>query len=374
MPGSAVLALADARFPGGGHVHSGGVEEAAARGLRMLDAPVSGGQAGAEAAALSIMVGGTTADFTVGSEVFDLVGRTVVHVGPNGAGQTVKAANQLVVAANIQALAEAVVFLEAHGADLPAALDVLGGGLAGSKVLVVGSESLAGEIDNLGLVPVRRVDEEPVAVVQGHSPDTGWWNLAEACLAIRGGATWVACNSDLTLPTERGQLPGNGAMVTALRAATGAEPQVAGKPERPLLDRAVDSAGAQRPLMIGDRLDTDIAGAVTYGMPSLLVLTGVGTPEDALFAPPELRPGHIAEDMRALLRPSAESAVGEHEAWKVRVGERALELSANSAASADRLTALRALCAAWWPVGSGRIAVQAGDARAEQALRELGLA
>lgn len=245
---------------------------------------------------------------------------------------------------------------------------------AGSKVLVVGSESLAGEIDNVGLVPVRRVDEEPVAVVQGHSPDTGWWNLAEACLAIRGGATWVACNSDLTLPTERGQLPGNGAMVTALRAATGAEPQVAGKPERPLLDRAVDSAGAQRPLMIGDRLDTDIAGAVTYGMPSLLVLTGVGTPEDALFAPPELRPGHIAEDMRALLRPSAESAVGEHEAWKVRVGERALELSANSAASADRLTALRALCAAWWPVGSGRIAVQAGDARAEQALRELGLA
>ena len=112
---------------------------------------------------------------------------------------------------------------------------------AGAKVLVVGSESLAGEIDNLGLVPVRRVDEEPVAVVQGHSPDTGWWNLAEACLAIRGGATWVACNSDLTLPTERGQLPGNGAMVTALRAATGAEPQVAGKPERPLLDRAVDS-------------------------------------------------------------------------------------------------------------------------------------
>jgi len=110
-------------------------EQAAARGLRMLDAPVSGGQAGAEAAALSIMVGGTTADFTVGSEVFDLVGRTVVHVGPNGAGQTVKAANQLVVAANIQALAEAVVFLEAHGADLPAALDVLGGGLAGSRVL-----------------------------------------------------------------------------------------------------------------------------------------------------------------------------------------------------------------------------------------------
>jgi 2-hydroxy-3-oxopropionate reductase len=103
--------------------------------LRILDAPVSGGQAGAEAATLSIMVGGEEADFDAARPVLDAVGKTIVHVGPNGSGQTVKAANQLIVAGNIQLLAEAVAFLEAYGVDTKAALTVLGGGLAGSKVL-----------------------------------------------------------------------------------------------------------------------------------------------------------------------------------------------------------------------------------------------
>ncbi|MFI6739806.1 2-hydroxy-3-oxopropionate reductase [Nonomuraea sp. NPDC050451] len=109
--------------------------EAARRGLRYLDAPVSGGEAGAKNAALSIMVGGAGDAFEAARPIFDALGRTVVHVGPSGAGQTVKAANQLVVAANIEALAEAVVFLRAYGVDLEAALEVLGGGLAGSAVL-----------------------------------------------------------------------------------------------------------------------------------------------------------------------------------------------------------------------------------------------
>jgi 2-hydroxy-3-oxopropionate reductase len=110
-------------------------DQARERGLRPLDAPVSGGEAGARNAALSIMVGGDLADFEAAVPIFDAVGKTVVHVGPSGSGQTVKAANQLVVAANIQALAEAVVFLGAYGVDLDAALEVLGGGLAGSAVL-----------------------------------------------------------------------------------------------------------------------------------------------------------------------------------------------------------------------------------------------
>ncbi len=104
-------------------------------GLRLLDAPVSGGETGAKSATLSIMVGGSAADFLAAATVFEAVGKTVVHVGPSGCGQTVKAANQLVVAANIEVLAEAVVFLEAHGVDTAAALEVLGGGLAGSAVL-----------------------------------------------------------------------------------------------------------------------------------------------------------------------------------------------------------------------------------------------
>jgi 2-hydroxy-3-oxopropionate reductase len=110
-------------------------EQARAAGLRLIDAPVSGGEAGAKSASLSIMVGGDPADFEAAQEVLQAVGKTIVHVGPSGSGQTVKAANQLIVAGNIQLLAEAVAFLEAYGVDMAAALKVLGGGLAGSKVL-----------------------------------------------------------------------------------------------------------------------------------------------------------------------------------------------------------------------------------------------
>lgn len=109
--------------------------DARAAGLRPLDAPVSGGEAGAIDGVLSIMVGGEQADFDAAAVVLDAVGKTIVLVGPSGSGQTVKAANQLIVAANIQALSEAVVFLEAYGVDTDSAIKVLGGGLAGSAVL-----------------------------------------------------------------------------------------------------------------------------------------------------------------------------------------------------------------------------------------------
>lgn len=109
--------------------------DAISRGFRILDAPVSGGQAGAENATLSIMVGGSADDFATAKPILDVVGKTVAHVGPSGSGQTVKAANQLIVAGNIQVLAEAIAFLEAYGVDLAASVEVLGGGLAGSAVL-----------------------------------------------------------------------------------------------------------------------------------------------------------------------------------------------------------------------------------------------
>ena len=109
--------------------------EGAERGFRVLDAPVSGGEQGAIEGVLSIMVGGAAADFEAAAPVFDAVGKTIVHVGPPGSGQTVKAANQLMVAGHLELLAEAIVFLEAYGVDTEAALRVLGGGLAGSTVL-----------------------------------------------------------------------------------------------------------------------------------------------------------------------------------------------------------------------------------------------
>ena len=121
-------------------------EAGRAAGVRVLDAPVSGGEAGAVEGSLSIMVGGSAEDFADARPVLDAVGKTIVHVGPAGSGQTVKAANQLIVAGNIQLLAEAVVFLDAYGVDMRAALEVLGGGLAGSTVLArKGDNMLAGE-------------------------------------------------------------------------------------------------------------------------------------------------------------------------------------------------------------------------------------
>jgi 2-hydroxy-3-oxopropionate reductase len=124
------------------------------RGFRLLDAPVSGGEAGAKNAALSIMVGGEAADFEAARPIFAAVGKTIVHVGPNGAGQTVKAANQLIVGTHIQVLAEALVFLEAYGVNTSAALDVLGGGLAGSKVL----EQKRGNMLDRSFQPGFRID------------------------------------------------------------------------------------------------------------------------------------------------------------------------------------------------------------------------
>ncbi|ATY12458.1 2-hydroxy-3-oxopropionate reductase [Amycolatopsis sp. AA4] len=114
----------------------------AAKGIRVLDAPVSGGQAGAEQAALSIMVGGDEADFAAAKPVFDTLGKTVVHVGPHGAGQVVKAANQLVVGGIYGLVAEAIVLLEASGVDAGTGLDVLAGGLAGSRILELKRKSM----------------------------------------------------------------------------------------------------------------------------------------------------------------------------------------------------------------------------------------
>ncbi|MEV0679757.1 HAD-IIA family hydrolase [Actinosynnema sp. NPDC050436] len=172
---------------------------------------------------------------------------------------------------------------------------------AGSDVLVLGTEALADEVRGCGFTPVRAA-EGALAVVQGLSQDLGWRELAEAALAIRAGAHWVACNVDATLPTERGLLPGNGSLVAALKTATGAEPLVAGKPATPLLEQAAESLGAQRPLVVGDRLDTDVLGAVNAGLDSLLVLTGVSTEADVAELPERLRPTYVAADLSVLDR------------------------------------------------------------------------
>ena len=182
-----------------------------------------------------------------------------------------------------------------------AAADLLAADLpTGSTVLVVGGRGLWSAVEAAGLTPSRTA-EGAVAVAQGWGPDVAWADLAEAAVALRAGARWVATNLDRTLPSPRGPLPGSGSLVAAVQTATGRSPDaVAGKPHRPLFDAARGRGGSLRPLMVGDRLDTDIAGAQDAGIPALLVLTGVATAADLLAAAAGSRPTYLGRDLGAL--------------------------------------------------------------------------
>lgn len=241
----------------------------------------------------------------------------------------------------------------------------------GSPVLVVGTEALAAEVENVGLRAVRRFQDNPVAVVQGHSPATDWAILAEATLAIRAGASWIAANVDTTLPTERGLVLGNGSMVAAVRTATGREPIVAGKPASPLMEDALRRAGTGRPLVVGDRLDTDIAGANAVGVESLLVLTGVSTTADLLRADELHRPTYVAESLDALNRPAADSAVTAQPGWSVEFSGGDLVIRADSAAAeGSRASAFLSVLAAAWRHPEF-VRVRAGDDAAHAAVSHL---
>ncbi len=240
----------------------------------------------------------------------------------------------------------------------------------GARVLVVGGNGLRIALRERGLRPVSAFAERPAAVVQGFSPDLSYALLAEGALAVAGGALFVAANSDLTLPTPRGAEMGNGSLVQAVAAVAGRPPVVAGKPELPLHAEAVRRTGARRPLVVGDRLDTDIEGAVRAGADSLLVLTGVTRPVDVVLAPPRQRPSYLAAGLAALLEPQPQvtAADGGQQCggWTARLdpGARRLRL----AGSGEPLDGLRALCAVAWTAG------QVSAAMAAPALAELGLA
>ncbi|MBP2402125.1 putative hydrolase YutF [Streptomyces netropsis] len=232
---------------------------------------------------------------------------------------------------------------------------------AGSRVLVIGAEGLRVALRERGLVPVDSADDDPAAVAQGYGgPDMPWSRLAEASYAVARGLPWFASNTDLTIPSARGIAPGNGAAVQVVRIATGAEPQVAGKPLPPMHRETVLRTGAERPLVVGDRLDTDIEGAYVGGVDSLLVLTGVTTAAQLLAAPPEHRPTYVAEDLRGLLEPQPSvEAVGDGfrcGGWTASADGEALVLDGDG----DRIDALRALsAAAWTAAGEGSCGLDA---------------
>jgi HAD superfamily hydrolase (TIGR01450 family) len=252
---------------------------------------------------------------------------------------------------------------------------------AGSTVLVVGTDGLAAEVAEVGLVPTRTADDKPRAVVQGHSPHTDWASLSEAALAIAAGALWVATNVDPTLPNERGFLIGNGSMVAAVASATKAKPQVAGKPARPLLRDAIADVASEKPLVVGDRLDTDIEGANAVGADSLLVLTGVSTLRDVLVAAPEQRPTHIAAGLGALGAPVSNSVIVGRHPWTVTGDGTALQIVGPADDAADDVapeSALPALVAAAWERGisadqAAQLAVTSDNSAVAGLLRSLGI-
>lgn len=223
----------------------------------------------------------------------------------------------------------------------------------GSKVLVVGGAGMFTAVREAGFTIVESADDRPDAVAQGFAPELGWTQLAEAAYAVAGGAWFVASNLDLSLPTARGFAPGNGALVGTVTAATGVRPDSAGKPASTMYELAVERAGATQPLVVGDRLDTDLAGARTGGYAGLHVLTGVSTGRDDVLADPSFRPHYIAADLGELLLPHPEPLRAAEGWWQVRgaaarVIDRRLELHAPGTGTDRGVDIIRAACAAAW--------------------------
>jgi glycerol-1-phosphatase len=284
---------------------------------------------------------------------------------------------------------------------------------AGSTVLVVGGDGLVESLSERSLRPVHSANDDPVAVVQGYWPDTDWRMLSEGALAIQRGALWVATNLDATIPSARGLLPGNGALVAALRHATGHTPIATGKPDPTMHREMVERSGARHPLVVGDRLDTDIEGANRVGCDSLLVLSGVTSPFVLVRASADQHPSYLARDIGGLLMQHPQVHVeadrrsaacqGWLASWldaeTVSVqarrpagdgGQSAENSATNSATNSaaapsddragslpdaedDALNALRAVCCVSWGTGAvGRFVAR--DDAAAAVLQELGLA
>jgi glycerol-1-phosphatase len=234
---------------------------------------------------------------------------------------------------------------------------------AGAKVLVIGTTGLVEAARERGFTVVGSADDDPAAVVQGYGPNVGWEQLAEATVAVRRGAWYVATNLDSTVPSPRGPLPGNGALVGVVARTTGVTPTAVGKPDPAMHRESVQRSGATHPIVVGDRLDTDIEGASRVGCDSMLVLTGVTTPADLLVAPPPQRPTYVARSVRGLLEPQP-APERDGDGWRCggwRVGP-----DLRRTGDGDPLDALRALAAAAWATGPDRDA-------AEDAVRDLGL-
>jgi ribonucleotide monophosphatase NagD (HAD superfamily) len=212
--------------------------------------------------------------------------------------------------------------------------DRLGGG---ARVAVLGGAGLRDALVERGLQPAAVEEESAVAVVTGYGPDVPWRDVMRVAVRVRDGLWWVATNTDMTFPTSFGVAPGHGVQVELLRRFSSVEPVVAGKPARPLIDETVRRVGGRRPLMVGDRLDTDIEGARAAEVDSLLVMTGVTGLEELVAAGPELRPTYVAADLAGLDEPQPAVEVADRAAcvggWTARTDDLTLVVEGGGSAS-----------------------------------------
>lgn len=221
----------------------------------------------------------------------------------------------------------------------------------GSKVLVLGTPSFQQLAADAGFEVVHSADDQPAAVLQGHNPETGWAELSEAAMSIHAGAQYIASNLDTTLPQERGLAVGNGSMVAAVVSATGVSPESAGKPKPVMFHSAAAKLGAERPLAVGDRLDTDIAGGIAAGMDAFQVLTGVSGYVDVLNAPVSQRAKFLGESMLDLGQPAELLEPRPQGGFSAVYSDGVLELHGGSA-TATPIQALRTAAVAVWAVSA----------------------
>jgi HAD superfamily hydrolase (TIGR01450 family) len=250
-------------------------------------------------------------------------GRHVVFV-TNNASRTPDQVAEKLVKAGVAAEAGDVVTSAQAAARL--LVDRFG---SGAKVLLLGGEGLRVALLEAGLEPVEDPDGA-VAVASGYGPDVRWRDIMRVSTLVRDGLPYIASNSDMTIPTTYGIAPGHGVLVRTITGFAGVEATVAGKPEKPLMEETVRRVGGDRPIMVGDRLDTDIEGAHAIGIPSLLVLTGVTWLEELASATPGLRPTYISPTIEGLFEahpaPARTSAGVELNGWTGAVVDGRLEV------------------------------------------------
>ncbi len=197
-----------------------------------------------------------------------------------------------------------------------------------ARVFVIGGEGLEVALREQGLEPVSRPEDDPEAVISGYAPDLPWGRVVQGSILVRSGLPWVASNTDLTIPTAHGTGPGNGVLVGVVASFAERDPVVAGKPQRPLFDETLLRVGGDRPLVIGDRLDTDIEGGRAAGMDTLLVTTGVTGLAELAEAPPARRPDFIATGLQSLADAQPEGDTeGRYAGWAATVVEDRLEIT-----------------------------------------------